>query len=179
MKEIWKDVSGFDGRYQVSNLGNVRNKKREILKPQPRRHGYLSVWLYGNGVRSKRGGKQYSVHRVVADAFCPNPNKLSEVNHINENKTDNRACNLEWCTHKQNSNHGTRTERVSKSNRESTKRKRTKIAQYTLDGVLVRVFPSITSLRDSGFFPGNAYKCAKGYKAYSHSQGYIWRFVEE
>jgi hypothetical protein len=116
MEEVWKDVVGFEGKYEVSNLGRIRSLPHEtlivrnfgtpyylpklgrIINPQPRRHGYLSVWLYGNGGNNGRTGKQYSVHRIVAEAFCPNPNGCEEVNHINEDKSDNRACNLEWCT---------------------------------------------------------------------------------
>lgn len=142
MEEIWKSVVGFESRYEVSNLGRVRSLPHEtlisrkvgkpyVLKkrgcdviPQPRQHGYMSVWLYGNGGNNGRSGKQYSVHRIVVEAFIPNPNGYAEVNHINEDKTDNRACNLEWCTYKENSNHGTRGERIGAWHRENNKRKR-------------------------------------------------------
>jgi len=142
MEEIWKDVVGFEGRYEVSNLGRIRSlphetviyrrkgkpyilkKRGEILTPQARRHGYLAVWLYGNGGNKGRAGKQYSVHRIVAEAFCEPRDGCNEVNHINEDKTDNRACNLEWCNHKENSNHGTRGERIGMWHRENNERRR-------------------------------------------------------
>lgn len=142
MEEIWKPVVGFETRYEVSNMGRIRSLPHEtlierkkgkpyILKkkgayviPQPRRHGYMAVWLYGNGGNNGRAGKQYSVHRIVAEAFIPNPNNYAEVNHINEDKTDNRACNLEWCSHVQNSNHGTRGERIGAWHRENNRRRR-------------------------------------------------------
>ena len=142
MEEDWKDVVGFEGKYEVSNLGRIRSLPHEtlivrnfgtpyylsklgrIINPQPRRHGYLSVWLYGNGGNNGRTGKQYSVHRIVAEAFCPNPNGCEEVNHINEDKSDNRACNLEWCTHKENSNHGTRGQRIGEWHRKNNAKKR-------------------------------------------------------
>ena len=142
MEEIWKDVVGFEGLYEVSNYGRIRSLPHEtvihrknatpyvlkkggvIVNPQPRRHGYLSVWLYGNGGNNGRTGKQYSVHRIVAEAFIPNPNQREEVNHINEDKADNRACNLEWCTHKENSNHGTRGQRIGAWHRENNRRRR-------------------------------------------------------
>ena len=142
MEEIWKDVVGFEGLYEVSNLGHIRSlphetvierkkgkpyvlkKSGSYLTPQPRQHGYMSVWLYGNGGNNGRAGKQYSVHRIVAEAFCYKPEGCNEVNHINENKTDNRACNLEWCTHKENSNHGTRGERIGAWHRENNRRRR-------------------------------------------------------
>lgn len=142
MEEMWKPVVGFESRYEVSNMGRVRSLPHETLierkkgkpyllkkrgayiEPQPRNHGYMSVWLYGNGGNNGRAGKQYSVHRIVAEAFIPNPFGYEEVNHINENKEDNRACNLEWCSHVQNSNHGTRGERIGAWHRENNRRRR-------------------------------------------------------
>lgn len=142
MEEIWKPVVGFETRYEVSNLGRVRSlphesivvrkkgksyvlrKRGAYVSPQPRRHGYLGVWLYGNGGNNGRAGKQYALHRIVAEAFIENPTGYKEVNHINENKTDNRACNLEWCSHIQNSNHGTRGARIGEWHRENNRRRR-------------------------------------------------------
>ena len=152
MEEVWKPVVGFEDRYEVSNLGRLRSfphetlicrkrgkpyvlKKRGVeIVPQPRRHGYMAVWLYGNGGNNGRAGKQYSVHRIVAEAFIPNPNGYAEVNHINEDKTDNRAYNLEWCTHKENSNHGTRGERIGAWHRENNRRKREEIDRAKPEG---------------------------------------------
>ena len=142
MEEIWMPVVGFESRYEVSNLGRIRSlphksvvcrekgrpyvleKRGVYITPQPRKHGYMAVWLYGNGGNKGRAGKQYSVHRIVAEAFIPNPNNCDEVNHINEDKKDNRACNLEWCTHKENSNYGTRGARIGAKNRENNERRR-------------------------------------------------------
>lgn len=142
MDEVWKPVVGFEGRYEVSDMGRIRSlphetvinrkkgkpytlkKRGAYIMPQPRQHGYMAVWLYGNGGNNGRAGKQYSVHRIVAEAFLPNPNGCLEVNHINEDKTDNRACNLEWCTHKENSNHGTRGARIGAWHRANNERKR-------------------------------------------------------
>lgn len=128
--EIWKDVVGYEGLYQVSNYGNVKrlphttrfvqnNKERTTtrkgcdMKPLVRSHGYLAVQLWGKG-GNKRGFKTFSIHRLVAEAFVPNPNGYKEVNHIDENKQNNRADNLEWCTHKQNMKSGTLPQRFSK-----------------------------------------------------------------
>lgn len=116
--EIWRDVKGFEGRYQVSNKGNifsvdriVRGKKwgGRTLKPIHDKNGYLTVALYENGV-----GKNKKIHRLVSEAFLPNPNNYLEINHIDENKTNNHVENLEWCTREHNINHGKRTEKVSK-----------------------------------------------------------------
>lgn len=115
MKEIWKDVEGYENLYQVSNLGRVKalgngicNSKEKILKAAKDAGGYLRIAL------SKYGKKKfYMVHRLVASAFIPNPYSLPQVNHRDEDKTNNTIQNLEWCSAKYNSNYGTRTQRIS------------------------------------------------------------------
>ena len=117
--EVWKDVVGYDGRYKVSNKGNVysvirkdsRGVKRGgiILKPRYNRDGYLTVDLCKDGVPKRK-----SIHRLVAEVFIPNPNGLPQVNHIDEVKDNNNVDNLEWCTSEYNNSHGTRLERISK-----------------------------------------------------------------
>ena len=99
--EIWKPIIGFDGKYDVSNLGNVRNATRgNILKPNKNMFGYAQYCLRMNGKgHSKRG------HRLVAEAFIPNPNELPQVNHIDGNKMNNKVDNLEWVTDKENVQH--------------------------------------------------------------------------
>ena len=127
-KEIWKDIEGYEGYYQVSNLGRVksldRNQRYESVKtPYTRRLkgrvlnqmttklGYKKLTLAIN-----QNYKNMPVHRLVARAFLSNEKNLPCVNHINENPSDNRVENLEWCTYKHNSNHGTARQRISKSN---------------------------------------------------------------
>ena len=99
--EQWKDVDGYDGMYQVSDLGRVRSLKFgkvKVLRAQKNRDGYLFVNLYKNGK-----GKHLSVHRLVAQAFIPNDNIFNtEINHINEDKTDNKVSNLEYCDRRYN-----------------------------------------------------------------------------
>ena len=101
--EIWEDIEGYEGIYQVSSLGKVKSlnfnhtKKEKILKPFFNRDGYLSVNLYKEGKR-----KQYLVHRLVAKVFIPNPENKLEVNHKDEDKTNNKVENLEWVTSKEN-----------------------------------------------------------------------------
>ena len=106
MQEIWKDISGFEGFYEISSYGRVRSvKSGKILSTSKCGgcRGYLSVCLSKNG---KRYGKL--VHRLVAEAFIPAVEGLSEVNHKDEDKTNNRVENLEFCDHKYNMNYGTR-----------------------------------------------------------------------
>lgn len=133
MIEEWRDIKGYEGFYQVSNLGRVRSLDRyknqvskrgriypafcpgRILK-QTYRGNYLRVNLYhlsGNGI--SYNGESFSVHRLVAEAFIPNPNNLPCINHKDENKENNCVDNLEWCTYKYNSNYGTIRERLSKA----------------------------------------------------------------
>lgn len=118
---IWKDVLDYEELYQVSNLGDVRGKDRfdsigrkikgMILKPQTSKKGYLQVSLCKSGKQ-----KTYKIHRLVAEAFIPNSNNYPQVNHIDEDKTNNRDTNLEWCTNIYNSNWGTRNLRVANKN---------------------------------------------------------------
>jgi len=113
MKEIWKDIEGLEGDYQISNLGRLRSltrtitksdgytytRKGKIIKPQERQ-GYLRGRVSVMKVKAT-----YSIHRLVATAFIPNPENKEQVNHINENKADNRVANLEWVTPKENVQH--------------------------------------------------------------------------
>lgn len=103
MEEIFKDVKGYEGYYEVSNYGNVRStsyKGTKILKPAKTRNGYLNVVFC-----IKQCKVHKFIHRLVADAFIDNPNHLEQVNHINGNKEDNRVSNLEWCTQEYNNQH--------------------------------------------------------------------------
>ncbi|ATN93890.1 HNH endonuclease [Lactobacillus phage LJ] len=121
--EIWKDIEGFEGLYQVSNMGRVRSLDREdalgrrlkgkVLAGRPSK-GYLGVALYRDG-----HAKGYPVHRLIAKAFLDNPSNLPEVNHKDENKANNAVSNLEWCTSRYNCNYGTRNERVGKASGKS------------------------------------------------------------
>ena len=109
-KEIWKDIKGYEGKYQVSNFGRVWSiKNQKYLKYWVNRCGYHLV-----GLRSKNGKQKHEqIHRLVALAFIENPNNYPQVNHKDENKGNNCVENLEWVTAKQNCNYGTRTERAA------------------------------------------------------------------
>ena len=114
--EEWRDIEGYEGLYQISNLGRVKSlrnnkaRKEKILKVKKNTTGYLYLSLYKNNV-----SKNYLLHRLVAKAFLENPNNYPCINHKDENKENNNINNLEWCTYLYNSRYGTRTERIVKS----------------------------------------------------------------
>ena len=196
MEEIWKDIEGFEGLYQVSNLGRVRSlghdawhKGRVLKQSFDGKGNYLFVGLHKDGKI-----KQKNVHRLVAETFIPNPNNLPCVNHINEIKTDNRAINLEWCTVEYNSNYGNSKKNMIDSRRKNndqeeinrkikeTKRKNGSfscekpVAQYTMDGILVSTYDSATDAeRKTGISRGGIQRCCIG--RYSQAKGYVWKYI--
>ena len=177
-EEIWKDIEGYEGLYQVSNLGNVkslnynRTGKERILKPGKTKRGYLYVALCKEGKP-----KMYQVHRLVLSTFNPVENMENlEVNHINENKGKNYLSNLEWTTHKDNVNHGTRNDRISEKNS-------IPIAQLSLDGKLIKAWKSsYDANREGGFNQSHIIQCCKnkfhreGNNIY---KGYKWQYLHE
>lgn len=121
MEEIWKDIKGYEGLYQVSSFGRVKSLERvdrigrkkhgKFLKEHINSGGYFNVALY-----SKYSVKKYLlIHRLVAQAFIPNPNDYPQVNHIDENKINNNVDNLEWCTSEYNLGFKNRRKKASKS----------------------------------------------------------------
>lgn len=145
MEEIWKDIKGYENLYQISTYGNVRSlphirstgtgkclQKGKILKPAIQKIGYKFVVLSKNGKT-----KGFRVHRLVAEAFIPNPDNLPQVNHKDENKLNNNINNLEWCSAIYNNNYGTKKERYRKS---LIKKIGRRINQYDLDGNYIRTW---------------------------------------
>ena len=174
MTEIYKDIKDLEGLYQVSNFGNVlslnyhRSGKPKLLKPRKIKGGYLQVLFCKNGEM-----KNYLVHRLVAETFLPNPNNFPEVNHKDEDKTNNSVENLEWCDGKYNQNYGTRNERISKAN---TNGKLSKpVLQFSKTGELIREWPSTQECSRNGFNQSAVAECCQG-KRKSH-KGFKWQYA--
>lgn len=181
MPEEWRDVKGFEGKYQVSNLGRVRNikflghkrsfKQERILTPKIDRNGYLIVH-FSNG---KKEDYNPSVHRLVAMAFIPNPNNFPVVNHKDENKENNRVDNLEWCTPQYNTAYGTGQLRAH----EAKKKAILQIDKVT--GEVVNEYPGAVDAAKS--MTGSSQKsraitaCARGVNPTAY--GYCWKYKED
>lgn len=177
MTEIWKDIEGYENLYQVSNLGRVKSlgngnarnpnfQKERIMKARDNK-GYLQVGLSKDGKK-----KRYQIHRLVAIAFIQNPNNLPQVNHISEDKTNNRVDNLEWCSAKYNINYGTRNKRMSESLTNNPKRSKKVICVQT--GV---IYPSVRQVeRELGFNQSNISSVCAG--IYKTAYGFNWKYID-
>lgn len=167
MEEIWRDIEGFEGLYQVSNLGRVKSSyTNRILKGCKDTDGYLYAGLYKNNIRCCK-----KIHRLVAQAFIPNAENKPQVNHIDENKTNNNINNLEWMTAKENTNHGTRTERMAKM------RSIPIIAINLKNGESTDFCSAKECARQLGLDPSNIAKVLKG--RYKQTSGYTFKYKEE
>lgn len=192
MDEIWKTViinGVLHNDYMVSNKGRIKSLKRgkEKFMKLGNSHGYLNVML---------DGKTYLVHRLVAEAFIPNPENLPQVNHKDENKGHNWDSNLEWCTASYNSNYGNHGKNISESKigyshtEESKKRiseskkgqgvgknnpNSKKIMQFSIDGELIKIWDSMHDAEREGGFSNKCISlCCKG-KNKTH-KGFIWKY---
>ena len=170
-KEEWRPVVGYEGLYEVSNLGRVKSLnyhstgKEGILRQKTtKKLGYKLVTL------SKNGKKEFfRVHRLVAQAFIPNQDNLPCINHKDEKPSNNRVDNLEWCTYQYNNCYGDRLKK-------SAAKKSIKINQYTLDGEFIQEWLSAKEIeRQLGFAHENIAKCCKGKIKYAY--GFLWKYA--
>lgn len=189
-QESWKDIQGFEGLYQISNFGRVKSLP---FWHNNRFGGFMTSEQLINGRIDKKGyryvalGKkdkvmEFKVHRLVAIHFIPNPYNYPQVNHRDENKTNNHVSNLKWCNNQYNANYGTRTDRIIVARGQKRKvrhpdmRKR-KVLQYDLDGNFVRCWECAKDVKkELGIDNGNIGKCCMGKK--SKAGGYKWKYVE-
>ena len=177
MQEVWKDITGYEGYYQVSNLGSVRSVDRmvkgkkeslrfvkgRILQPNLS-EGYLMVGLCKSGRQST-----IRVHRLAAEAFIPNPENKRTVNHIDENKLNNTITNLEWTTDRENCNHGNRTVKSSIGRYKP-------VEQLSLDGCPIKVYEGIKlASENTGISQSKIVDVLKGRR--TQTKGYKWRYV--
>lgn len=173
--EEWRPVVGYEGLYEISNLGRVKSLHRRtpfIVRTKTNTHGRIIANLHHKGeVHS------FGVHVLIAKAFIPNPDNLPEVNHKDENPANNIVENLEWCTHEYNMHYGTLYKRLSSTLQNNSSMSRP-VVQYDLEGKFVRVWPSIREVKRSLNEKGWKTICdvCKG-KAHS-AMGFQWRYVE-
>lgn len=170
MEEIWKDIIGWEDKYQVSNIGRVRNKKTYRIRAISLHPcGYSIITLY-NGTK----GTCCLVHRLVSKSFLDNPFQYEEINHKDECKTNNHVDNLEWCNRKYNSNYGTRKERISKAQKNDINKSKP-VLMYSIMGELLKEFPSCAEVkRDCGISKENITHVCNPNNKYKYSNGYIW-----
>lgn len=149
MEEIWKDIEGYEGLYQISSFGNIRSfykhnfRKGDVLRTF-NNGGYRRALLYKDGV-----SKKILVHRLVANAFIPKVEGKPLVNHIDGNRTNNRVDNLEWCTNQENIIHAVKMGTVSTEN--AVKKLMKPVKQFTKDGQYIRTYPSVAeAIRATG-----------------------------
>lgn len=171
MVEVWKDIKGYEGLYQISNYGRVKSFKMKkaqhvyLLKPYPTKCGYLRVSLSKN---NKYKGEL--IHRLVANYFLDNPNNYKEVNHKDENKQNNCVENLEWCDRKYNVLYGTAKQRESK-----TKHKYY-IEQYDLNQNLIKKWDSLKEIEiNTNYKKNNIQQNCLGNTKTAYS--YIWKYI--
>ena len=174
--EEWKDVPGYEGLYQVSNTGRVKSLnyhntgEDNYMKPEKLKRGYLRVGLSKNNKRVR-----FLVHRLVAEAFIPNPHNLPQINHKDENPENNSVDNLEWCNAKYNANYGNRANRISQTMID-TLPSRKSVIMYDINDSPIRTFPSVSEAsRFIGAPVRNISACCNGKR---HTcLGYKWKFA--
>lgn len=181
--ELWKDIPDYEGIYQVSNTGKVRGVERidsnsmphkeRILKAILTPNGYLHVHISKNNI-----GKWLLVHRLVAEAFCEKPNGCDIVNHIDNNRENNEASNLEWTTYKGNMQHASKQGRMHYNpknlKRAQELRKKPVIA---IKGDEILYFESAMDAEKMGFNHRHISNCCNGKYGYKTHKGYEWRFA--
>ncbi|WP_223611763.1 NUMOD4 motif-containing HNH endonuclease [Enterococcus faecium] len=173
-KEIWRPIEGYEGLYEISNLGKIKSNFRQgsttdFLKISNNGNGYMMVRLCKNGK-----AKKYYLHRLLAQTFIDNPEDKPQVNHINENRSDNRLENLEWVTQKENNNHGNHNLNSAISKRSGKAKKN---VQLDLDGnELGRFDFLIEAAKTVNGNSINISRAARNIRNRETAYGYKWRY---
>ena len=181
--EIWKNVVGFEGKYLISSKGRVislgrtiyagsggyKQSKPRLLTKSIMRNGYYGVMLSD---RDKRIGlnrtKPYYIHRLIAEAFIPNPHNKPMIDHINTDRTDNRVSNLRWCTQKENMNNPITVKNNSHNE---------KVVQLSIDNRFIRQYPSMKATKNAGFNPACVSNCCR--KTQLQHKGFRWIYLSD
>jgi len=169
--EEWKEIEGFEGRFAI-------NRDGEILSLIRGRKRKTQCGIYERVNLQDKYGKKHtvSVHRLIANAFIPNPQNKPEVNHINGNKLDNNIENLEWVTRSENAQHAVDTGLMSGQKNDS---KSIAVDMFTVEGEFIKTFPSTMQVqRELGLYHANVSRVCKRHPKYNTAYGYIWRYHE-
>lgn len=202
-QEIWKDIVGYGGRYKISTsgrvlftgnyLGNKRKSRPRLVKTRKNAFGYATVCLYTRNI-----GKTHMVHRLIAEAFIPNPNSKKYIDHINTIRDDNRIENLRWVSAKENCNNQLTREHIKESSKKAfnnpkvrkersermkrindivVEKRRKKVTQYSVDGTFVAEYKSLRCAAKSvgGYVNYISHVCKGIRESY---KGFIWKYKE-
>ena len=182
--EVWKDAKGYETFYEVSYFGRIRSKERitdiqsycHILRKPKILKGQFNGSYYRVVISINGKFRQVLIHRIVAETFLPNPKSLTEVNHKDEDKTNNCLWNLEWCTRLYNAGYGTKGKRQRVF---MTQTKGRAICQYTKDGEHIASFRTIMEASKSTGIHYTAIRevCVRGRQ--KTAGGYVWRYAED
>lgn len=175
MQEVWKAVVGGGGYYEVSNLGRVKSLARNLIKKDAILKGYDRAGYVSVEIRVEGAGRAKRIHRLVAEAFLPNPEHKPYVNHINGIKDDNRLSNLEWCTQKENVKHAIDTGLFKFKNNGGPSKG---VDKLSLEGVLLESYPSqAEAIRQNNLSGNHISAVCKGLR--NQTGGFLWRFSSE
>lgn len=168
IKEIWKDIPNYEDLYQASNLGRIKSLNfngtgKEKIRSIQTTGNYNHIILYKNGKR-----KNFSIQKLIALTFIPNPNNYKEINHKDENTRNNNVNNLEWCNHNYNINYGNRTKKMKE-------KQSIKINQYDLYGNYIKTWDC---MNDAIRFYNNTHICDVCKNKRKNASGFLWKYKQ-